>query len=449
MIEALLHSMIICPDMTRKYACISHGKGVYLFDTKGRKYIDASAGSAAVANLGYGLTVIGDIIACQAKRVAVLPTHIFSSEIVEEYLKKLVAFAPPGFKRAWTVMSGTEAVENAAKVAIQYHQLKGDNKRYKIISRWFSYHGNSIFTLDIGGMKYRRQSYAKWMNNFPHVSPAYAYRHAGDLTEIEYLNKCMRELRETIENNDPETIAAFIAEPVVGAALGAVLPPSGYFEAVRQICDEYGILFIVDEVMTGFGRLGTNFGMERFNVIPDIIATGKGISGGYFPLSAVIVHEKVSNEFEDKSLPFLGGHTFACNPLGAAVGSFVIDFMQSNDVLNNVMTIKELLAEQLFKLKRHRIVGDVRGAGLLWGLEFVKDRYTKEPFLPDMKVSRMIFEEGLKRGAIFYPGSGSVDGVSGDHILLSPPLIVSKNEVYEICHILSESIEAVDKMLLG
>lgn len=448
MIDGLLHSMIVCPDTDKDYPRLTHGQGVHVYDKTGKKYIDASAGSAAVTNLGYGLTAIADIIRDQTERIAVLPAHAFSSEVTELYLQKLVRFAPPGFKRAWTVMSGTEAVENATKLALQYHQLKGEKNRYKIISRWSSYHGNSIFMLDIGGMKYRRQSYARWLHNFAHVSPAYYYRRGEELTPEAYKDKCMEELIACIEENDPSTIAAFIAEPVVGAALGAVPPPPGYFKDIRQICDDYGILFIADEVMTGFGRLGTNFGVELFNVTPDIIAAGKGISGGYYPLSAVIASEKICAPFEEYKAPFLGGHTFACNPVGAAVGSFVIDYMEQQDTVGNVKKMGELLQDQLQVLKQSPIVGDIRGAGLLWGVELVKDSGTKEAFASNLKISKQVFNEALNHHVILYPGSGSVNGVEGDHILISPPLCIQEKEIAAIVDAFAASLTKVEAGLL-
>jgi adenosylmethionine-8-amino-7-oxononanoate aminotransferase len=449
MINGLIHSMIVCPEVDRDYPCIVNGQGVYLYDTAGRHYIDASGGSAAVSNLGHGITEIAEIIRLQTSKVAIIPTHAFSCEETEHYLTKLVAFAPPGFKRAWTVMSGTEAVENAAKLALQYHQLNGNPERYKIISRWNSYHGNSIFTLDIGGMKYRRQSYAKWLNNFPHISPAYMYRKGEGLNEEEYRNECMNELVKCIEENDPATIAAFVAEPVVGAALGAVPPPAGYFKDVREICDRYGILFIADEVMTGFGRLGTNFGVERFDTVPDIIAAGKGISGGYYPLSAIIASEKIAQVYEEKKAPFLGGHTFACNPVGAAVGNFVIDYMRNRHLAAHARDMGEYFMEQLRQsLGSSSIVGDVRGLGLLLGIEIVKDKTTKEPFPPELQVSKLVFYEAIRKGIILYPGKGSVNGIAGDHILMSPPLCIQKSEINQVVDVLKQSLDAVESGIL-
>lgn len=447
MIKELIHSIIICPDWDKDYPRITHGKGVYLFDEDEKKYIDASSGAAAVTNLGHGIEEVSNIISEQIKKVSVLPTHAFSSKVVEEYLTKLVSFSPKGFKRAWTAMSGTEAVENAIKLALQYQQLIGEYNRYKVISRWYSYHGNSIFTLDVGGMKYRRNMYGKWMHNFPHISPAYSYRYAKEMSEDEYCDFCINEFLECIKNNDPNTIAAFIAEPVVGAALGAVVPPKNYFREIRKICDEYGIVFIADEIMTGFGRLGTNFGMEKFNVVPDIIAAGKGISGGYFPLSAVIINEKISLVFENYKSPFKAGHTFACNPVGAAIGSFVIDYINDNQLINNVNTVGKSFRERLDRMLELDIVGDVRGEGLLLGIELVKNKVTKEPFQAEFELSKKVFLEALKKGVILYPGKGSVDGVLGDHILICPPLSINERELCVITDVLYETLIKIGKDL--
>jgi adenosylmethionine-8-amino-7-oxononanoate aminotransferase len=297
-------------------------------------------------------------------------------------------------------------------------------------------------------MKYRRQSYEKWLHNFAHVSPAYYYRRGEGLTEEAYKDECIAELVTCIEQNDPSTIAAFIAEPVVGAALGAVPPPPGYFREIREVCDRYGILFIADEVMTGFGRLGAHFGIERFGATPDIIAAGKGISGGYYPLSAVIASEKVCAPFEAYKAPFLGGHTFACNPVGAAVGSFVIDYMASQDLTGNAKRMGEVLQRQLQVLKQSPMVGDIRGEGLLWGVELVKDTSTKEPFASNLRVSKQLFNEALNHQVILYPGSGSVNGVEGDHILISPPLCIQEKEIDTIVDAFAASLAKIEAALL-
>jgi adenosylmethionine-8-amino-7-oxononanoate aminotransferase len=443
MIKPLIHSMIVCPDMDHDYPVISHGEGVYLYDEHGKKYLDGSSGSAAVSNLGHGITELVDAMTQQASKITVTPTHAFNSRQTETYLQKLVDFAPEGMVKAWTVQSGTEAVENALKLALQYHQLCGDDKRYKIIARWQSYHGNSVFTLDVGGMKGRRQSYSQWMNDFPHIPAAYSYRRPAGMTEEEYAVENAAELERCLLETGPETVAAFIVEPVVAAALGAVPPPKGYFQEIRRVCDKYGILFIADEILTGFGRLGTNFGIERFGVTPDIIAAGKGISGGYYPLSAVIANQKVMDVFMENKAPFLGGHTFSCNPVGAALGSAVIDYMQANKTCENASKMGEVLMEKLQRLYKYDIVGDIRGMGLLCGVELVADKVTKEPFAPEMNISKLIGQKSVEKGVVLYPGKGSKDGKNGDHIMITPPLTVNEEDLELLVSTLDTCISEV------
>jgi adenosylmethionine-8-amino-7-oxononanoate aminotransferase len=388
------------------------------------------------------------IISEQVAKVAILPTHYFSSPIVEEYMEKLVAFCPDGFSAAWTVSSGTEAVENALKIAFQYHQLRNQSSRQKFIGRWGSYHGNSVFTLDVGGMKIRRMAYDGLLKNHPHIPPAYCYRCPYNLSPSECNTECARSLESMIESEGPDTIAGFLVEPVVGAALGSVPAPDNYFKIVREICDRYGILLIIDEVMTGFCRTGRNFGIENWGVTPDIIAAGKGISSGYYPLSAVLLHNIVASVFEESKTPFLGGHTYACNPLGSAIGLYVLNFMESNKINDKVKQNGIYFMKQLQRLHSFPIIGDIRGIGLLCGFEIVKDKHTKEAFDPALGVSKKIGEAALKRGVILYPGRSSVDGVRGDHVLLAPPLIINQDELLHVAIVIYESIEEVCTALL-
>lgn len=443
MIKPLIHSMAVCPDMTKTYPKITHGKGIYLFDEKGKRYLDGSSGSSSVSNIGHGREEMVEVMADQISKITVLPTHAFNSDVVESYLQKLTEFAPEGFTKAWTVMSGTEAVENAIKLALQYHQLRGDNTRYKIISRWNTYHGNSVFTLDVGGMKMRRGLYEQWLHNFPHISPAYSYRKQEHLSEAEYVQELLEEFENTILKTGPETVAAFIAEPVIAAALGAVPPPVNYFKGIKYICEKYGILFISDEILSGFGRTGENFGINNFGITPDIIAAGKGISGGYFPLSAVIASEKVIQPLTDSKTAFLGGHTFACNPMGARVGAKVLEIMEREQLVANSKKMGAIFLEKLKSLYEFDIVGDVRGIGLQCGIELVQDRITKAPFPAEMKLSKMIGEKAIQKGVVLYPGSGSVNGVAGDHILITPPLTINEEQLDEIVDVMKDCLKEV------
>ncbi|MGN7811042.1 aminotransferase family protein [Flavobacterium sp. 22076] len=443
MIKSLIQSMAVCPDMNKVYPKIDYGKGVYVYDQNGKKYLDASSGSSAVSNIGHGRTEIADVIHQQVSKISVLPTHAFNSDVVESYLDRLVSFAPAGFSKAWTVMSGTEAVESAVKLALQFHQLRGDFNRYKVISRWNTYHGNSVFMLDVGGMKIRRELYKQWLNNFPHISPAYNYRRPEELNEDQFVQSLLAEFETTIIEEGAESIAAFVAEPVIASAMGAVPPPANYFAGISRICKKYGILFITDEILTGFGRTGKNFGMDNYGVVPDIIAAGKGMSGGYFPLSAVIASAYVTQPFIDTKTPFLGGYTFACNPVGCAVGNKVMDILEREDVIGNAKRMGALFLEKLKALYEFEIVGDVRGEGLLCGVEIVQNQSTKEPFPVSMGISKMLGEKAIKKGVVLYPGRGSVDGVLGDHIQISPPLVINEEQLDEIVDVLKECLKEV------
>jgi adenosylmethionine-8-amino-7-oxononanoate aminotransferase len=443
MIKSLIQSMAVCPDMNKVYPKIDYGKGVYVYDQNGKKYLDASSGSSAVSNIGHGRTEIADVIHQQVSKISVLPTHAFNSDVVESYLDRLVSFAPAGFSKAWTVMSGTEAVESAVKLALQFHQLRGDFSRYKVISRWNTYHGNSVFMLDVGGMKIRRELYKQWLNNFPHISPAYNYRRPEELNEDQFVQSLLTEFETTIVEEGPESIAAFIAEPVIASAMGAVPPPANYFAGISKICKKYGILFITDEILTGFGRTGKNFGMDNYGVVPDIIAAGKGMSGGYFPLSAVIASSYVTQPFIDTKTPFLGGYTFACNPVGCAVGNKVMDILEREDVIGNAKRMGALFLEKLKALYEFEIVGDVRGEGLLCGVEIVQNQSTKEPFPVSMGISKMLGEKAIQKGVVLYPGRGSVDGLLGDHLQISPPLVINEEQLDEIVDVLKQCLKEV------
>lgn len=441
--NSLIRSSVVCADYTKKYPRITHGKGVYLYDESGREYIDASSGSACVSNIGHGITEIAEIMKEQALKATVLPTHVFSSPVVEEYMEALVSFAPPGFEKAWTATSGTEAVESAVKLALQYHRVRGDGHRYKIISRHCSYHGNSVFMLDVGGMPIRKRMYDEWMNHFPHLSTANLYRKPAHLDEAGYVDMLVEEFEQTLLDHDPSSFAALVLEPVVGAALGAVAAPEGYLKRMHAICRKYGILFISDEVLAGFGRTGERFSINKWGVVPDIIAAGKGISGGYFPLSAVMATREVMEPFVSTNSFFMGGHTYACNPLGCAIGHFVIDYMNRHRLVESSGRQGQYLKQRLQKLYKYDIVGDVRGEGLLLGVELVKDRITKEPFAPEMNISKKIGELALQQGVVLYPGKGSSDGIKGDHILISPPFIISNDQCDRIVEVLDSCISRV------
>jgi adenosylmethionine-8-amino-7-oxononanoate aminotransferase len=437
----LMNSNIICPEAGKDYPRISYGEGPFLYDETGKRYIDGSSGTVA-ANIGHAIPEAISVLEEQARKISLHP-HCFTSTILEEYVERLVHFSPFASGKAWTVTSGTEAIENALKIAVQYQQLRGERGRYKILGRWGSYHGNSIFALDVGGMAIRRAVFQPLLNDFPHLPKAYCYRCPFNKEVSQCDLECARALEEIILRESPGTVAAIILEPVVGAALGAVPAPEGYFEVIRTLCDKYGIVLIADEVLTGFGRTGHNFGIDHWGVVPDIIAVGKGMGCGYYPLSGVIVNENIAEVFERKRTPFLGGHTYACNPMGAAVGHFVLDYLQKHDLIARVREMGGRFLERLQTLRAIDLVGDVRGIGFLFGVELVMDKSTKAPFPASGQISKKVVETAQQKGLIIYPGKGSYDGENGDHILIAPPLNIGEDVLNTVFDIVEESLVEV------
>ena len=426
---------------------IERAEGIYLYDSNGKRYIDGSGGSAAVTSIGHGVQEVIDAAVEQMKKVSYVPMHLMAHRPLLELADTIAEITPGSLNKVWFVSGGSEATENAVKMARQYHLERGNPSKFKIVSRWQSYHGATLGSLAFGGHTFRRRKYVPMLNDQPKIPAAYQYRCAycqdGGKCNLE----CARALEHTIRLEGPENVAAFIAEPIVGAALGAVTPPDGYFAAIRTICDKYDVLFIADEVMTGFGRTGEMFAMNHWDVVPDIITAAKGISGGYTPLGAVIARDEVIAPFENNSSNFVGGHTFVGNPLSCAVGLAVIRYMLSHDLVNNAKTVGAYFLDRLNALKSHPTVGDVRGKGLLVGLEFVRDKVTKEPFAPENRFAARIGAEALARGLVTYPGTGTVDGLLGDHMLFGPPLTITREQIDDLIVILDASIGAVESKL--
>lgn len=442
-----MNSSIICPEFGRDYPRVSHASGAFLFDEQGKRYIDGSSGTVAV-NIGHAIPEITRLLYEQSQKVALHP-HCFTSTVLEDYLKRLVDFSPFESGKAWTVSSGTEAVENALKIALQYQQLRGEKERHKVLGRWGSYHGNSIFALDVGGMVLRRKAFQAVLKDFPHLPKAYCYRCELGLQRETCSIECATALEEIILKEGPHTIAAVILEPIVGAALGAVPAPEGYFAIIKSLCEKYGIVLIADEVLTGFGRTGQNFGMNHWNVLPDIIALGKGMGCGYYPVSGVIVNQPLADVFEQKTTPFLGGHTYACNPMGAVAGNFVLDYLQEHNLVARARELGARFLQKLETLKEIELVGDVRGIGFLWGIELVRNQSTRQPFPAHWMVNRKLVDLLQEKGLIVYPGKGSVDGESGDHILIAPPLNIEEEWLEAIFKIVKEGLQELAVIYSG
>jgi adenosylmethionine-8-amino-7-oxononanoate aminotransferase len=436
---------VIHRDLRAAYPTVVRGEGVYLYDDEGNRYLDGSGASAAVTAIGHGVREVVDVIAEQAGRLACSPTHAFSTWEIEECARMVMEeFAPPGLERVWFVSGGSEATENAVKMALQYHRDRAEGTRHLVIGRWQSFHGATLSTLGFGGNAGRRRKYAPVLPHAEHIAPCHPYRCRANSQCPGCDLSCARQLEYTINQVGPENVAAFIAEPVVGATLGAVPATPGYFQEIREICDRYGILFIADEVMTGFGRTGEKFGIDHWGVRPDLIACAKGIAGGYAPLGAVIATPEIVGEVRQRTGAFVIGHTYGGNPLSCATATAVMRYILANDLIRNAREVGAHLLKSLRQLMdRHEIVGDVRGLGLMVGVELVADREQKSPFDPSLALSKRIAAETLKRGLISYPLQGCVDGVSGDHLLYAPPLTISRDQVDELVGILDASLAAV------
>ena len=440
-------------DLGRNYPTIVRGDGVYLFDADGNRYLDGSGGSAAVTAIGHGVPEVARAMAEQAARIAYAPSHAFTNEAVEECARLIVEeFAPPGFEegRVWFVSGGSEATDNAVKMAIQYHRDRGEGTRHLVVGRWMSYHGSTIGALAYGGNAGRRRPYAAALPAAEHIPPCHPYRCWADGACPGCSLRCADALDRTIRQVGAENVAAFIAEPVVGATLGAVPAAPGYLARVREICDRHGVLFIADEVMTGFGRTGRNFAVEHWGVTPDLITCAKGIAGGYAPLGAVLARPEFVTEVARRGRSFVVGHTSSGNPLSCATGAAVLRYVRDHDLVRNADKMGAYLLARLRGLQeRHPMVGDVRGLGLLCGVELVWDRGHKQPFPPAWGIARRVGEATLARGLVSYPGTGTADGVAGDHLLYAPPLTIDRAQVDELVDLLDASLEAVAAEIAG
>ena len=436
---------VIQRDLNRTYPTIVRGQGVYLYDDEGNRYLDGSGGSAAVTAIGHGVPEVIEAIADQVSRLAYAPTHAFTTEAVENCARIIIEeFAPKGFGKVWFVSGGSEATENAVKMALQYHRERGDGSRHLVIGRRSSFHGATIAALGFGGNAGRRRPFAAILPPAEHIAPCHPYRCRSNSACPECDLSCADDLEFTIRQVGADNVAAFIAEPVVGATLGAVPATPGYFQRIREICDRYGILFIADEVMTGFGRTGRHWGLDHWGVIPDLIVCAKGISGGYAPLGAVLAKPEFVGEVRSRSGSFVIGHTSSGNPMSCAAGAAVLRYTLDNGLIENAARVGQYFKERLVELaQRHEIIGDVRGLGLLLGVELVRDRLTKVPFPPPWGVGRRVGNATLERGLVSYPGTGTVDGVAGDHLLYAPPLIINPQQIDELVTILDESLTAV------
>ena len=426
------------------------GEGIYLRDSQGNSYIDASGG-AAVSSLGHGHP---DIIAAmhrQIDRCAYAHTGFFTTEVAEQLADRLVACAPAGIGGVYLVSGGSEAMETALKLARQYFVEAGELKRSLFIARRQSYHGNTLGALAVGGNEWRRKPFAPLLMDVPRVAPCYEYRDRGEHQTLDdYTAGLLDELETAIMKAGPDKVIAFVAEPVVGATGGAIPPTPDYFRGVRALCDKYGILFIADEVMCGMGRTGTMFAIEQDGVAPDLIAVAKGLGAGYAPIGAVLVNGAIVDRLRGGSGSFLHGHTYIGHPVAAAAALAVQQVIERDDLLVQVQkrgaTLRRMLGDVFGS---HEHVGDIRGRGLFIGLELVRNRAGKAPFAPELKLHAAVKAHAMRKGLMVYPMGGTIDGRHGDHILLAPPFIVSAQELSEIVTRLKAAVDGAVMEVLG
>ena len=419
------------------------GDGIYLQDAAGKKYIDASGG-AAVSCLGHSDPDVKRAIHEQLDRLAYAHTSFFTTEVAEELADTLIAGAPAGLSHVYFVSGGSEAVEAALKMARQYFVDRGEPRRRYFIARDQSYHGNTLGALSAGGNFARRKMFAPILIEVKHIEPCFSYRRKrADESEEAYGRRAAGALETAIIELGPENVIGFVAETVVGATAGALLPAPGYFKRIREICDRHGILLILDEVMCGMGRTGTLHACEQEEIAPDLMTIAKGLGAGYQPIGATLLSAKIFDAFANGSGFFQHGHTYMGHPVACAAALAVQKVIRRDRLLDNVKSMGAQLARRLSeRFGNHPYVGDIRGRGLFQAIELVTDRSAKTPFDPARKLHARVKKEAMARGLMVYPAGGTADGVAGDHVLIAPPFIVNAENIDAIVERLGDSIDA-------
>ena len=427
-----------------EYPVAAGGEGPYVIDRNGKRYLDASGG-AAVSCLGHSDREVIAAIKAQLDQLPFAHTSFFTNQPMEELADLLVASAPEGIDRVYFCSGGSEAVEAALKLARQYFVEIGQPQRAHVIARGQSYHGNTLGALAAGGNLWRRKQFEPLLFGVSHVSPCYAYRGKMDgESDSAYGQRLVRELEEEVQRLGADRVLAFVAETVGGATLGCVTPVPGYFQGVRAVCDKYGILLILDEVMCGMGRCGTLYTCEQEGVVPDLLCIGKGLGAGYQPIGALMASARIFDAVVQGSGFFQHGHTYTGHATACAGSLAVQRAVKERGLLARVRERGVGLEARLrARFAEHAHVGDIRGRGLFWALELVEDRSSKQPFDPKRRINARLKLKALENGLMCYPMGGSLDGVAGDHVLLAPPYIISETQLDEIVDKLARSIDGV------
>jgi adenosylmethionine-8-amino-7-oxononanoate aminotransferase len=432
--------------MNRQVPTIARGEGVYLYDTEDRPIIDASAG-AILCSLGHGVDEIIDAVTQQMKQVAYVFRRAFQTTRLGEAAAKMCRTTDGNMDRVFFVSGGSEATETAVKLARKYHIDRGNRDKFKVVSRWNSYHGATMGAAAWSGFTARRADFIPYLKDFVHLPPTYCYRCWYNTTPEACNVECAEALEKEILCLGPDTVSAYIAETVSGHALAGAHPPARHFERIREICDTYDVLMILDEVMCGAGRTGKWWAYQNFGFQPDIIAAGKGLGAGYYPIGATMVAEQVYDAIASASGVFGSGHTYAGNPVAAAVTCEIIDYLEKYKLVERAAEMGEYLAQGLSTLENHPTVGDIRGIGLLRGVEFVRDKESKEPLDPDLHFSLQVQDEALTHGMHLESSSGCDRGQAGDMVLFGPPFIITKKQIDEVVDKFDKTLSTVEKRL--
>jgi adenosylmethionine-8-amino-7-oxononanoate aminotransferase len=423
---------VLNADFFRDYPRIDSGKGIYMYTEDGTEIIDGASGPVLVS-LGHGIEEIADAMREQAVKLAFAHRDDCVTPVLEKSCATFAEASDGYLSKTFQVAGGSEANEIAIKLVRGYHLVRGTGSKYKILARWQSYHGSSMGVLALSGFTKRRSGYEPYLFEHGHVAPCYCYRCWFDQKPEICGLQCAQALENEILAQGPETVAAFIAEPISGMSLCAAEPHEGYFRRIREICDKYDVVLIADEVMTGFGRTGRMFAYQHFDMAPDIVVTGKAVSGGYFPLAAVSVTKRFYEQMYDNKGDFTPGYSWSGNPLGAAVQLAAYEYLTRNKLVEHCAEMGAYLKKRIVEIAvKHPTFGDIRGRGLMVGIELVKDRETKEPFDPSVKFALQVNREALARNMIIESSSGCNRGQSGDALVISPAFVITKEEVDKI-----------------
>jgi adenosylmethionine-8-amino-7-oxononanoate aminotransferase len=437
-------SRVFHRHLRHEYPVAVAGDGPYLIDRDGRRYLDGSGG-AAVSCLGHGHPAIVEAVREQVARLEYAHTSFFTSEPAEALADDLVTHAPAGLDQVYFVSGGSEGVEAALKMAVQFHAERGEPQRSRVIARWQSYHGNTLGALSAGGNRWRRAQFSSMLLDISHIGECYEYRgRREDESAEQYGIRRADELEAEIQRLGPANVAAFIAEPVVGATMGAVPAAPGYLRRIREICDRHGVLLILDEVMCGMGRTGTLHACEQDGVAPDLLVVAKGLGAGYQPIGAVLVHGRIVDTMRAGSGFFQHGHTYLGHPVACAAALAVQRVIRKEGLLARVRERgRELDARLRQRLGDHPNIGDIRGRGLFVGIELVADRTTKAPLPPERRTHAQVKAAAMELGLLCYPAGGTIDGAQGDHVLLAPPFTLSIGHLDELVDKLAQALERV------